>query len=125
MIEKRKIEVVENYFYNDIEVKGLAVEFTTQVLQKYPFLEIELKWNCPFFTFQDKILFYLTKKDKFEKEIYKKSQLFIGFHKGYNLFQSKLFLDSKLVNVKYINFTKSYKKINSIIDIVGNSIDVN
>jgi hypothetical protein len=95
------------------------------ILNKYPFLTIELKYNCPFYCFNGHGIFYITIKKEFEQYKFKKPQLFLGFMHGYKMYTNNLFLPTKLALVRYINITKTTNsKDMKILDCIGQAIEV-
>ncbi len=103
----------------------LAFLLTNIIKKKYPYLEIRSKWNEPFFCFQEKPIFYFTEKSKLDKTIFKEKTLFLGFMEGFKMYQSKLFISSSHVQVRYVNLSKLNKsRYETLIDLIGQCIEI-
>ena len=119
------IILLNNFYQNDLDNYKIAYELHELIIARYPFLTLQIKWNTPCYHFNEHNIFYFITKNHFETKKYTKPQLFLGFVQGFKLFHSKLFIVSKLSNVKYINLTKIKKdKYKFILEIIGNAIEV-
>jgi hypothetical protein len=119
------IVLLNEFYYNDPTNLKIALELHSIIINKYPFLTLQLKYNIPCYHFNDHNTCFFIVKKNFEGKKFTSPQLFFGFMFGYKLFHSKLFLESKLSNVKYINLTKlKSNKYPLILDLIGNAIEI-
>lgn len=119
------IELIKQHYQNDPINLQTALDLHSSIITKYPFLTLQLKWGTPCYHFNNHNIFFLIIKNVFENKKFAKPQLFLGFINGYKLFHSKLFLESKLSNIKYINLTKlKQNKHSQILELIGNAIEI-
>jgi hypothetical protein len=119
------IQLLNEFYYNQDENLKQVLQLHSLIIAKYPFLTLQLKWNVPCYHFNNHNIFFFITKTVFEGKKFAKPQLFLGFVFGYKLFNVKLFLESKLSNVKYINITKLKKeKYPIILDVIGNALEI-
>jgi hypothetical protein len=106
--------LIRNCFGLDAINIELTCDLIEPLLNKYPFLELTIKWNCPMLSFGDKnVAFFITKKE-LEGKKFKSPNLFIGIPHGNIMFKQKLFENTKHAQVRYINATKKQKTLKNI-----------
>lgn len=112
-------------YLKDDKLSNLALDYCNTINQKYPYLELTVRWNLPAFVFGDRTIAFLIIKTELEKTKFLKPHLFLGFVSGYKLFADKIFEDTSHTNVRYVDITKlSNTKIAKIIDILGQSMEL-
>jgi hypothetical protein len=123
MVDK-DIDIIKQKYTNSPNL-ALALQVYNQINNKYPFLELEFKWNEPCFCFQGSPIAYFIEKSKVEKTIFKQKTLFLGIMNGYKMFNSKLFITTNHVHVKYINLNKIKKnQVEELISIIGQAVEI-
>ncbi|MGL4757761.1 MAG: hypothetical protein ACRCXZ_00355 [Patescibacteria group bacterium] len=118
------IKLIEECIQNK-DLQSLAISFYLEFGKKYPFLELQKKWNSPFFCFQDQPVFYFAEKTQIDKVIFKEPLLFLGIMEGFKLFKNQLFVSSSHTQVRYINLSTLKKtQFENLLSLIGEALEI-